>query len=102
MKIPDAKVAVKNEWDKLDKLPSWQMTKVKSKKEVIEEPQKEKRTVHFTALMDICLLKKCGVGTKGRVVLRGDTVKHDSGLCSFHKAGIIGMTNDGRKSNGWS
>ena len=29
MKIPDAKAAVDKEWEKLEKLPVWQMTKVK-------------------------------------------------------------------------
>ena len=66
------------------KMPTWQLTKVKSKKEFILEAQKEERTVHFATLMDICHLKKCGVGTevqkyKDRIVLRGDSVKDDSG-----------------------
>ena len=71
MKIP---AAVDREWEKLEKMPTWQLTKVKSKKEFILEAQKEERTVHFATLMDICHLKKCGVGTevqkyKDRVVL---------------------------------
>ena len=45
------------EWEKLEKLPARQMTKVKSESEVIQEAQKEQRTVHFATLMDICLLK---------------------------------------------
>ena len=32
--ILDAKAAVDEEWEKLEKLPAWQMTKVKSKREV--------------------------------------------------------------------
>ena len=36
-KIPDAKAAVEKEWEKLEKIPAWQLTKVKNKKEVIEE-----------------------------------------------------------------
>ena len=40
MNIPDAKEAVDKEWDQLEKLPAWQMTKVKSKKEVTEEHEK--------------------------------------------------------------
>ena len=32
MKLPDAKVAVDKEWEKLDKIPAWQMTKVRNKK----------------------------------------------------------------------
>ena len=43
MKIQDAKVAVNKEWEKLEKIPAWQMDKVKSKKDVIVEAQKEER-----------------------------------------------------------
>ena len=35
MKILDAKAAVNKEWEKLEKIPAWQMDKVKSKKDVI-------------------------------------------------------------------
>ena len=31
MRIPDAKAAVDKEWEKLEKLPAWQMTRVRSK-----------------------------------------------------------------------
>ena len=83
MNIPDAQVAVDKDWGKLENLPAWQMTKVNSKREVIQEAQKEQRTVHFATLMDT-VISKFGVGTpiskyKGWVVLRHDTVKHDSG-----------------------
>ena len=37
IKIPDAKAAVEKEWEKLEKIPAWQLTKVRNKKEVIEE-----------------------------------------------------------------
>ena len=35
MKIPDAKEAVDKEWEKLEKMPAWQQTKVRNKNEVI-------------------------------------------------------------------
>ena len=57
MKIPDAEAAVDEAWKNLGKLPAWQMTKVKSKREVIQEAQREPRTIHFVSLMDICYLK---------------------------------------------
>ena len=84
MKIPDAKAAVDKEWEKRYKLPAWQMTKVNSKREVIEEAQKEARRVHLATLKDICHLKNSELEPKfqkykGRVVLRGDIVKGDSG-----------------------
>ena len=56
-----------------------------SKKEVILEEQKRIGTVHFATLMDIGHLKNAELepkhqqNTKGRVVQRGDIVKHDSG-----------------------
>ena len=31
MKIPDSCAAVEKEWEKLEKLPAWQVTKVRSK-----------------------------------------------------------------------
>ena len=49
MKIPDAKAAVEKEWKKLEKIPAWQLTKVRNKKEVIEEAKKECKTVHFAS-----------------------------------------------------
>ena len=75
MKIPAAKAAVDKEWD---------LTKVRSKKEVIDEARTKGAKVHFASLMDICHSKKAEVETnhqkyKGRVVLRGDIVKDYSG-----------------------
>ena len=59
-------------------------TKVRSKKEVIDEARTSGATVHFASLMDICHLKNAELEAKhqkykGRVVLRGDIVKDDSG-----------------------
>ena len=76
MKIPDAKAAVDKE--------SWNLDKMKSKKEVILRAQRDKKKVHFALLLDICHLKKSELEPeyqkyKGRVVLRGDIVKDDSG-----------------------
>ena len=57
MKNPDAKAVVDKEWKKLETIPAWQLEKVKSKKEVILEAQRDKTKVHFATLMDICHLK---------------------------------------------
>ena len=38
------------------KIPAWGLTKVRNKKEVINEARKEGRTVHVAPLMDICHL----------------------------------------------
>ena len=58
--------------------------KVRSKKEVIDEARTTGAKVHFASLMDICHLKNAELEAKhqkykGRVVLRGDIVKDDSG-----------------------
>ena len=71
------------EWEKLEKIPAWNLTKVRSKKEVIDEARTKGAKVHFASLMDICHLKNAEVEVKhqkykGRVVLRGDIVKDDS------------------------
>ena len=84
MKIPAAKAAVDKEWEKLEKISAWNLTKVKSKKQVIDEARMSGATVHFASLMDICHLKNAELKAKhqkykGRVVLRGDIVKDDSG-----------------------
>ena len=84
MKIPAAKAAVDKEWEKLEKISAWNLTKVRSKKEVIEEARTSGAKVHFESLMDICHLKNGESEAKhqkykGRVVLRGDIVKDDSG-----------------------
>ena len=84
MKISDPKAAVDKEWEKLEKISAWNLTKVKSKKEVIDEARMSGATVHFASLMDICHLKNDELEAKhqkykGRVVLRGDIVKDNSG-----------------------
>ena len=83
MEIPTAKAAVDKEWEKLEKIPAWDLTKVRSKKEVIDEARTKGAKVHFASLMDICHLKNAELEAKqkykGRVVLRGDIVKDDSG-----------------------
>ena len=75
MKIPNAKAAVGKECEKLEKIPAWQLTKVR---------KESRRKVHFASLMDICHLENFELEPqyqkyKGWVVLRGDIVKDDSG-----------------------
>ena len=84
MKIPAAKAAVDKEWEKLEKISAWNLTKVRSKKQVIDEARTSGATVHFASLMDICHQKNAELEAnhqkyKGRVVLRGDIVKDNSG-----------------------
>ena len=87
MKIPDAKAAVVKEWRKLEKIPAWQVTKVRNKNVVIAEAMNEGRTAHVASFMDFCHLKNSELEPqfqkyKWRVILRGDIVKDDSGSCA--------------------
>ena len=84
LKIPDAKAAVEKEWEKLEKIPAWKLTKVRNQKEVIDEARHQGRKMHFASLMGLCHLKNSELEPqfqkyKGRVVLRGDIVKNHSG-----------------------
>ena len=42
---------------KLEKISAWNLTKVRSKKDVIDEARMSGATVHFALLMDVCHLK---------------------------------------------
>ncbi len=54
MTIPAAKAAVDKECEKLEKFPAWDLTKVRSKSEVIDEARTKGVEVHFASPMDIC------------------------------------------------
>ena len=69
---------------KIEKISAWNLTKVRSKKEVIDEARTSGAKVHFASLIDICHLKNAELEAKhqkykGRVVFRGGIVKDDSG-----------------------
>ena len=57
MKVPAAKTAVDKEWEKLEKIPAWDLTTVKNKSEVIDEATNKDLNVHFASLVDLCHLK---------------------------------------------
>ena len=74
MKIPAAKEAVDKEWEKLEKMSAWNLTKVRINKEVIDAARTKGAKVHFVSVMDICHLKNAELEAKhqkyrGRVVL---------------------------------
>ena len=84
MKILVAKTAVKKERGTLEKIPAWQLTKVRNKKDVIDEARNKGRKIHFASLIYLCHLKNSALEPqfqkyRGRVVLRSDIVKDDSG-----------------------
>ena len=69
MKIPDAKAAVDKELKKTRDDPSLGFGKSQEQEEVILEAPRDRKKVHFAALMDICYIdghmspQKYGVGT---------------------------------------
>ena len=64
MKISAAKAAVDKEWEKLKKISAWNLTKVRSKKEVIDEARTKGAKVPFASIMDICHLKNAELEAK--------------------------------------
>ena len=84
MKIPAAKAAVEKKWEKLEKVPAWDLTKAEVNHRWSKKQGRGAPKVHFASLVDICHLENAELETthqkyKGRVVLRGDIVKDDSG-----------------------
>ena len=59
MKIPAAKAAVDKEWEKLEKISAWNLTKVRIKKEVIDEAKTSGATVHFASCNGPMSSEKC-------------------------------------------
>ena len=70
MKIPAANTAVDKEWEKLEKISAWNLTKVRTKSEVIDEARTKGAKVHFASLMDICHLKNTELETKASKIQR--------------------------------
>ena len=69
-KNPAAKAAVEKEWEKLEKISAWNLTKVKSKKQVIDEARASGATVHFASFMDIGHLKNAELEAKHQKIQR--------------------------------
>ena len=90
MKIPAAKAAMDKEWEKLEKIRAWDLTKVRNKKEVIDEARTKGAKVHFASLMDFCHLKNSELETKAPKIQRSSCTprRHCEGrfgvLCSIH------------------
>ena len=60
VKIPAAKAAVDKEWEKLEKISAWNLTKkVRSKKEVIDEARTSGAKVHFCIIDGHMSFEKC-------------------------------------------
>ena len=84
MKIPAAKAAVDKEWEKLENISAWNLTKVRSKKEVIDEARTSGAKSSFCIIDGHMSFENAQLVAKhpkykGRVALRGDIVKDESG-----------------------
>ena len=106
MKIPAAKAAVDKEWEKLEKISAWNLTKVKRKKKVIDEARTTGAKVHFASLMDICHLKNAELEAKHQKNKRSSCTpwwyckRRFRVLCSIHCSRIISISNDSRQDHG--
>ena len=91
---------------KLVKIPAWQLTKVRNKKDVIDEVRKDGKTVHFASSMDLCHLKNFGVGAQISKIQRWScaprwySARWFRLLRSIYRARIICVTDGGINSNG--
>ena len=91
----------------LEKISAWNLTKVRSKKEVIDEARTKGRKVHFASLIDICHLKNAELETQAPKIQRKSCAsrRHCERwfgiLCSIHWTRIISITNDSSKSHGY-
>ena len=59
MKIPAAKAAVDKEWEKVEKISAWNLAKVKSKKQVIDEARDVGRYSSFCIINGQMSSEKC-------------------------------------------
>ena len=91
---------------KLEKIPTWQLTKVRNKNEVIAEARNEGRKVHFASLMDLCHLKNSEVQLQFQKLQRQSCAPRWHCeiwfriIRSIYWTRIISITNDRRKSQG--
>ena len=80
MKIPAAQAAMVKEWEKLEKIQAWNIIKVRNKLDVIDEAKTN--SCCFTdghLSFEECRMETKHPKYKGRVALRSDIVKDDSG-----------------------
>ena len=79
-RIPAAKDDVDEEFTKLFDKTSWDFSTVREKSDVKNEALKNKTTVHFGSIMELCHVKHSQLEAKyhrykGRTVFRGDNIQ---------------------------
>ena len=85
-------MALQTEWHKLDLKEAFLLDTVRSREDIEAEALRAKKKVHFGELMELChekhsVLPESLRSYKGRVVIRGDQVRDESGFtpCSRNK-----------------
>ena len=97
-KIPTAKAAVDKEWEKLEKIPAWDMAKSRTNLKWLMKQRLTDGHVSFN---------ECWIGDKAPKVQRSSCsprwfCKRQLWIiCSIHWTRIISITNDGSKSYGY-
>ena len=74
MKIPAAKAAVDKEWEKLEKILAWDLTKVRSKSAVIDEARTKGAKVHFCLTDGHLSVEECRIGGKPPKIRRSSCI----------------------------
>ena len=70
IKIPAAKAAVDKEWEKLEKIPAWDLTKVRSKKKGDRCSKDEGRKSSFRITDGHLSFEECRIGGKAPKIQR--------------------------------
>ena len=92
---------------KIRKIPAWNLTQVRSKKEVIDEARTKGAKVHFASLMDICHLKNAELEAKHQKFQRSSCIpwwyckRQFWVLRSIHRTRSISISNDSRQDHGY-
>ena len=107
MKIPAAKAAVDQEWEKLEKIQAWNLTKVRKQiwRDRWSKKRRKKTTLRF--IDGHMSFEKCWIGGKAPKVQKSSCTprRHCEWwfriMCSIYWTRIISITSDGSKSHGY-
>ena len=99
VKFHAAKAAVDKEWEKLEKVSAWNLTKVESKKQVIDEARTSGATVHFASLWTYVIWKMLNWRQSTKIQRSSCTPwwywkRRFRVLCSIHWTRIFSISND--------
>ena len=107
MEIPAAKAVEDKEWENLENISAWNLTKVRSKKEVIDEAKDVGRKRSFCIINGHMSFEKRWIGGKTPKIQRSSCSprwyckRRFRVLCSIHWTRIINISNDSRQNHGY-